>query len=95
MTNERSILSSSTPSCLRWPSETWPAPKSSSAVATPIARRPGQHLERAVRVGHHDVLGDLQPQARRREAPLLEDPRDLGRQPQVEQVGRAEVDGDR
>ena len=39
-TNERSILSTSTWSCLRCPSPAWPAPKSSSAVRTPIERRP-------------------------------------------------------
>ena len=40
--------------------------------------QPGEHLERALGVGHHDVLGDLQPQAGRREAALLEQPRDVG-----------------
>ena len=96
ITNERSILISSTPSCLRCPSETWPAPKSSSAVATPIARSPREHLERALGIGHHDVLGDLQPQAGRREAALLEQPRRrrVG-SPRSSRSAGAEVDRDR
>ena len=85
-------MSSSTPSCLRWPSETWPAPKSSSAVATPISRSSRQHLQRPLRVGHHRVLGDLQPQAGGREAAPFEHARDVRRQPEVEQVGGPEVD---
>ena len=53
-----------------------------------------EHVDGALDVGHHDVLRHLDLEPVGREAMVLEQALDLRRQAEVEQVGRAEVDGD-
>ncbi len=53
-----------------------------------------EHVDGALDVGHDDVLRHLDLEPVGREAMVVEQPLDLRRQAEVEQVGRAEVDGD-
>ena len=51
--------------------------------------QPREHLERALRVGGHEVLGDLEREPLRPAGVALERPGHLRGQVEVEQVGRA------
>ena len=92
VTNERSILISSTGSRWSCTSEEKPVPKSSIARPTPIVRSSSSTAIATRPLGHRAALGDLELQLRRVDAGVGEQRPDQPGQLRVEQAARRDVD---